>query len=55
MTHRFYTFSNYVLLLLVLNVIKMTNFFIVCFPLMTLMVCNSNRVPAIKKDSCTLA
>lgn len=59
MTHRLYTFTNCVFLLLVLNITKLTNFCIVGFTLMIhsmiLMVCSNNRVPAMKKESCTLA
>lgn len=58
MTHRLYIFTNRVLLLLVLNITKLTNFCIVGFKLimhsMILMVCSNNSVPAMKKDSCTL-
>lgn len=42
MTHRLYTFTNCVLLLLVLNIVKLTIFCIVGSTLMTLIVGNSN-------------
>lgn len=59
MTHRLYTFTNCVLCLLLLIIVKLTNFCIVGFKLTmhntTLMVCSNNSVPTTKKHSCTLA